>query len=177
MHRTRQAIRAGLLFTALTVMPELAWAHKPGTSQTRSVSLEVNIDEDGKLDLVTANLRPPARMFWLNIKLSTGREFSPLSGYIDPARARMSLTFRDANQFQDIRCAEWRPSKTGVTCGVPLPSHSVDRAIAFDTGQQIYLIHYSEGPQWGGRVSNDHEHAYFKVMPAIEGGLTPVAAE
>jgi hypothetical protein len=171
-------MRAGLLLAVLTVTPELALAQSPATSQTQSVSLEVDIDEDGKPDLVTANLRPPARMFWINIKLSTGREFSPLSGYIDPVRARMSLAFRDANQqFQDIRCAEWRPSKNGVTCGTPLPSHSVDRAIAFDTGQQIYLIHYSEGPQWGGRVSNDHEHAYFKVMPAIEGGLRPVGTE
>ncbi|QDX26981.1 hypothetical protein FPZ54_13865 [Sphingomonas suaedae] len=180
MHRTRRLLKAaGWFLTTATAMitPGLAMAQQSTRSVTQTVTLHADIDGDGKPDLVTANLRPPARMFWINIELSTGRKFSPLSGYIDPARARMALTFRDEKQGGDIRCAEWRPSKSGVTCGAPRPSHGLVRAIVFETGQQIFLISYSEGIKWGGRVSDDHEHAYFQVMPAIEGPWRPAGGE
>jgi hypothetical protein len=160
-------IAAFLPATASGVVP----AAKPERDQT--VTLQVDLDDDGKPDKVTAHYRWTQQLFWVNIELSRGRKFTPLSGRVDPARARLSLSYRGPDAPGDKRCAEWRPAKRPVTCGAVQSSGDAWQYLAVDTGTQMFLLTYSEARGELSTPPYDHEHAYFRVMPAIEG---PVSA-
>ncbi|QDX26980.1 hypothetical protein FPZ54_13860 [Sphingomonas suaedae] len=163
-----------LFLCALALGHGTASAQQGKPASPKEVSIEADLDLDGRPDRITAYLRPAQRMYWVHIKLSTGREFRPLSGYIDPRRARISLSYR-GGQRGDIRCAEWRPTKFGASCGAGGTDAGPYRLIAFDTGPQMFLIYYTETNRHLDGSPPDHELAYFKVMSAIEGNMIEFA--
>ncbi|KQN37767.1 hypothetical protein ASG37_12210 [Sphingomonas sp. Leaf407] len=143
----------------------------------QGASLQVDVDEDGRSDRFELQVDPPRKMFWVTVTMGNGLRLVPLSGAIDPDRARLSLALRDHTGRGDIRCAEWRPatSGNGVGCGVPVTSHSQpDRLVVVDTGVAKYLLIYGRRLEWGGRKPSADVPVHFEVMPAIEGAPQPL---
>ncbi|QDX26903.1 hypothetical protein FPZ54_13390 [Sphingomonas suaedae] len=152
----------GCLAASATALAATAHAQLP---DPQIVTLQADLDQDGKPDIVTAYGRRNLRTYSVYIKRSTGREFSPLSRYYDSKRTRLSLTYREHGG--DVRCAEWQSGRGDIGCGVPHGPHIPRRAIAVDTGEQILLLFYSQADQAYGRP--DHAKGYFWVMPAVAG--------
>jgi len=170
----QSTIRAALTLCAALLLPGVAAAQVRTPAAAQEVTLQADIDHDGKPDTVTSTLDPRRREFWVTVQLSSGRTFWPLAGYVDPRRARLSLSFREASAGGDIRCAEWRPVARGrgLGCGAAVGDANPSRVVVVDTGLDMFLLIYSEGYGHADHRPIDNARGYFRVMPAIAGGLS-----